>query len=884
MFRRLARTLRNLLHRQTQDADLDAELASFETMLVDQHLADGASNTDAHRRAHLRVGSRDAVKEAVRDVRAGAMLEQAWRDFRQALRTLRRSPVFATFTLLTFALATGGVTLIVTLINAVLLAPLPYPGNDRLVTLSEKGVHEQGRGSLTAAPNFQDWERQDTLFQRMALYEYQGFNLSGDGDPEQVDGLRTTSGLFEVLGIPPALGRPLLKGDDSLASGKVVVLGYRLWQKRFAGDPGLIGRSIRLNGEPWTVVGVMPEAFLFPSRSQQVFVPIQLNAQDGSRGSHSFLAVARLKNGVPVAEADAEMHLIGDRLRGEYPGPDADETATAYPMREQWVDDTADMLGALLIAVILVLLIAAANVGGLMVARGQARQREMAARLALGGSRTRVLAQFAGEALILALGGALAGLAVASLLVRQLFKVFPENLLNLPFRDVTGISVDGLVVVIVLGAALIAGVLSGLSAAVAVLPRDLASALRDGAAHGGSSGRGHRLRSILVGMEIALAVVVLSAAGLLVNSMHRLHRVAPGLDPANVTLLRVALPQSDYYGPAERTSFCTDLKREVSGVPGVQSVSAVSHLPYSGSNAGRGFAIEGQPDPGTSHRPSASWGIACPGYFGTMKIPLLAGRDFSDADQPGSAMVVVFNHRAVEQYFAGQDPVGKRVKLDGLDSDAPWMTVIGVVGDVHHNGLQESVVPYMYAVYPQNAWPQMSVTVRSTPGAGSIEQGARAALRRVAPEQPVSSVRQMDEVMEQSLGDIRFPLFLFSAFAVVALLLAALGVFGVAAQAVLQRRRELGIRMALGARAGAVHRLILGQALLPVGLGMLIGLGGTIAAGRVIRGLLFGVSATDPLTILAGAGLLGTVALLASLWPARHATRVDPALVLRSDG
>lgn len=884
MFHRILRALWNFHHREQQEADLDAELSSFQQLLVDQHKADGASTTDADRQARKRVGNPESVKESVREVRAGAMVEQGIRDFRHAIRTLRRSPVFATFTLLTFALATGGVTLIVTLVNAVLLAPLPYPRGDRLVTLMEKGLHDEGRGGQIAAPNYLDWERQATLFDHMGVYEYQGYNLSGAGDPEQVSGIRTSSGLFEALGIPPLLGRPLQSADDSLRNGKVVVLGYQLWQQRFGGDRGILGRSIRINAEPWVVVGVMPPDFLFPSRREQLFVPIQFNATDADRGSHSFWAVARLKDGVSVAQADGEMHLIGDRLRAAYPAANDDETATAYPMREQWVDDTAQMLRALSIAVGLVLLIAAANVAGLMVARGQARQREMAARLALGGSRRRVVAQFAGESVLLALIGGVAGVTLVAVLIHQLSGIFPPNLLNLPFRDASTIAVDWEVVTAVLVAALLAGLVSGLSAAVAVLPHDLAPALRDGAAHGGSARRGHRLRGVLVGVEIALAVVVISAAGLLVNSMRRLHRVGLGLDPANVTLLRVALPQADFYGPAQRPSFCTDLVREVGSVPGVQSVSAVSHLPYSGSSAGRGFVIEGMPDPGPANQPGASWGIVCPGFFATLKIPILSGRDFAATDQPTTPMVVMINHQAVAKFFGGQDPIGKRVKLGGYSSDAPWMTVIGVVGDFHHHGLQQDIAPYMYAVYAQNAWPQLSVTIRVAPGSGNIEQAARAAVRRVAPDLPVSNAWQMEGVIEQSFAQVRFPLLVFGAFAVIALLLAALGVFGVAAQAVLQRRRELGIRMALGARAGEVYRLILGQSLLPVGIGMMIGLAGAVAAGRVLRGLLFGVTPGDPATIFAAAGLLAAVALLASAWPARHATRVDPALVLRNDG
>jgi len=881
---RVLRALSNLVRRRQRDRELDDEIASYVSLLADEQLAEGASPEAAHRAARLELGSADAVKEAVRDVRSGGSVEQLARDVGYGIRVLRRSPAFTAFTLLTFALGVGGVTIIFTLVNAVLLEPLPYPDSDRLVMVMEKDIHDaSGRGFSVAAPNFLDWQRQDSLFESMALYEYLGFNLSGEGEPKQVGGLRVTSGLFDALQIPPLLGRPLLPADDSLANGKVVVISYGLWQRRYGSDPGIVGRSIRLNGEPWRVVGVMPRGFAFTSRGQQVFVPIQLNEEDQGRASHSFLSIARLKRGVTVAAADAELRSIGDRLRAEYPEANANETATVYPMRDLWVDDTAETLRALMVAVTLVLVIAAANVAGLMVARGAARRREMATRLALGGTRGRVLRQLVTESVLLSLGGAVLGLLLAVIGVRQLVAIFPQNLRSVPFREIQSAQVDGVVLGLAVTVAVVAGLLAGVPSALSVMPGELSAVLRDGEVHGATSRRGHRLRGFLVGLEITLAVVVLTGAGLLIHSMRRLHQVVPGLDPDNVMLLSMELPQPDFYGPAVRTSYCADLQRTAGALPGVVSVSAVSHVPFSGANAGRSFVREGAPDPGTD-LPSASWGVVCPGYFGTMGIPLVAGRDFTAADRTGAPPVVVINQRMERVYFPGQHAVGKRLKLGRFDSPSPWMTVVGVVGDVHHVDLGRDAEPYMYAPYQQAAWPGMSVVVRTAHRPTDLARSVRQALMTVAPDQPVDEAELMQTVLDRSLGPVRFPMLLFAVFGAVALLLAVVGIFGVAAQSVLQRRRELGIRMALGAGAGEIYRLVLVQALRPVGLGLLAGVAGAMATSRLLEGLLFGIRPNDPATVVSGAVLLGVAALLACLLPAHGATQVDPALVLRADG
>jgi len=884
MLRRIARTLTNLLGRRRVEQDLNDEVAAYEDLLAAEQQAAGRTANEARRAARLALEGIDHVKESVRDVRSGAALGQLARDLRYAVRTLMRTPGFTAFTLLTFATAIGGLTVIFTLVNAVLLQPLPYHESDRLVMVLEADAieHSPAGGHSVAAPNFQDWQRRNRVFRQMALYEYMTSNLGDGPEPEQVGSLRVSGGIFELLGVRPQLGRGLLAADDSVGH-QVVVLSHRLWQRRYQADSSIVGRSIRINNTTWQVIGVMPEGFAFPNTGQQLWIPVHLNQEDQGRASHSFWSVARLADGVTLEQARAELRVIGDQLAAEYPATNADETANVFPMRDLWVQDARGILRTLLAAVSLVLLIASANIATLFLARYTTRRREIAARMALGGSRVRIVRQLITESVVLALGGAALGLALAVSGTRALLSVFPNGLRSLPFRDLSDISVDLTVFAVAVLAALATGVLAGLAPALTSLPDEPAEALRDAAGRSGTARRGRRLKSVLIGVEVALALVVLAGAGLLIASTRRVLRVDPGLDPANVTAVDLSLPQGDFYGAAERVTFCQDVERELGGVPGIVAVSAVSHVPYSGGRAGRGFVVEGQPDPGPANLPSAGYGVACPGYFRTMRIPMVSGRDFTGEDRAGAPPVIIVNTAFARRWFPEGSPVGRRIKQGRYETEGPWITIVGVVGDVRHNGLTEAAEPYFHAPYAQAAWPRMTVVVRAASAQVGVAGPVRDALRRANPGEPIGEVRTMDHVVETSLGHLRFPMVLFTIFAGLALALTALGCFGVASQAVVQRRRELGIRMALGARSTHLYRMVVGQTMAPVAWGLLAGVAGAVAFTNVLRGLLYDIRPKDPGTLALGAAVLAVATIVACLVPARRAARVDPALVLRED-
>ena len=881
MLRLIGRALRNLFRRSAVDRELDEELAAYEDLLAAEKEAAGASPAEARRQARLSLEGSDAVKDAVRDSRSGASLELLGRDVHYAFRTFRRSPGFAGFTLLTFAVTIGGLTVIFSLVNALLLEPLLYPRSDRLVMVLEAYGDSPTSGTLVAAPNYLDWRARNRVFSGMALYEYLGVNLADGAEPEQVGAIRVTGGVFDLLGVAPMLGRGLQPTDDTPGT-RVVVLSHGTWQRRYGGDSSLVGKTIQINGEASLVVGVMPKGFAFPSTNQQVWLPINLNPEDQGRASHSFWALARLSDGVSLEQARAEMRGIGDQLARDYPADNTGETVTVFPMRDHWVQDTRSVFRTLLAAVGLVLLIASANIASLQVARHAARRREIAARLALGASRMRIVRQLVTESWVLSLGGAVLGLLFAGAGIRALMTLVPPWLLNLPFRDLSTVSLDATVVGATLFAALLAGLLTGVAPALTALPDDPAELLHDAGARSTATRHSRRLKSVLVGVEVALAVVVLAGAGLLIESIRRLQQVAPGLEPANMLVLGITLPQEDFYGFAERTGFCTSVEREVRAVPGVVSVSAVSHLPLSGANAGRSFVLEGAPDPGPANLPGASFGVVCPGYFRTMGIPLLSGSDFTAVHRAGTPPVAIVNQTFARRWFPGVDPVGRRIKLGRFESTGPWITIIGVAGDVRHHGLASAADPYLYAPYLQAAWPEMRVLVK-TAGPGIAAGPVRDALRRAAPSDAIGEITTMDGVVKGSLGHLRFPTILFSIFAAMALALAGLGCFGVASQSVVQRRRELGIRIALGARTGQVYRLVLYHAMVPVVLGVGAGIAGAVAFTRVLRGLLYEIAPGDPMMLLLAAVLLAMVAMAASLLPARRAGKMDPALVLREE-
>jgi putative ABC transport system permease protein len=882
MLRRIARTLTNLFGRRRLEQDLHDEVAVYEDLLAAEQQAAGKSPDQARRAARLSLEGIDHVKESVRDVQSGAALGELGRDLRYAVRTLVRTPGFTIFTLLTFATAIGGLTVIFTLVNAVLLQPLPYPESDRLVMVLEADAIDPVGGHSVAAPNFQDWRRRNRVFRQMALYEYMSVNLGDAPEPEQVGALRVSGGVFELLGVRPLLGRGLLPADDSVGH-QVVVLSHRLWQRRYQSDSSIVGTGIRINNAAWQVIGVMPEGFAFPNTGQQLWVPVHLNQEDQGRASHSFWSVARLADGVTLEQARAELRAIGDQLAAEYPATNVDETANVFPMRDLWVKDAGGILRTLLAAVSLVLLIASANIATLFLARYSTRRREIAARMALGGSRVRIVRQLITESVVLALAGAALGLGLAVSGTRALLSVFPSGFRNLPFRDLSAVSVDLTVFSVAVLAALATGVLAGLAPALTTLPDEPAEALRDAGGRSGTARRGRRLKSVLIGVEVALALVVLAGAGLLIASTRRVLRVDPGLDPADVTAVDLSLPQADFYGPAERATFCQDVERELGGVPGVVAVSAVSHVPFWGGRAGRSFVVEALPDPGPANLPSAGYGVACPGYFGTMRIPMVSGRDFTGEDRAGAPPVIIVNSAFARRWLPQGSAVGRRIKQGRYETDGPWITIVGVAGDVRHNGLTEAAEPYFYAPYAQAAWPRMTVVVRAASEKAGVAGPVRQALRRANPGEPIGEVRTMGQVVESSLGHLRFPMVLFTIFAGLALALTALGCFGVASQTVVQRRRELGIRMALGARTTHLYRMVIGQTMAPVAWGLVAGVVGALAFTGLLRRLLYDIRPNDPGTLALGAAVLAVATVVACLLPARRATRVDPALVLRDD-
>jgi putative ABC transport system permease protein len=801
------------------------------------------------------------------------------RDLRHGVRLLAARPVFAAAAIVTLALGIGANTAIFSVIHSLLLEPLPYQNPSRLVMLWEANADNPADAYIVSAPNWKDWREQSTTLEEFAIWEPVTFNIADGAEPVQVPGLRASASLFPLLGARPQLGRTFTAAEEA-PGHDIAVIADSLWRGQFGARSDIIGRRVRMNRREYEIVGVMPPEFQFPQRRVGIWVPIAFNEEDAGRGSHSFRAAARLKEHVTFDAARAEIDALGRRLATQY-RENRGETATITRMDELGVANLKPTLTALSVAVALVLLIACVNVANLLVAQATGRQREFAIRAALGAGRRRLASQLLAEGLVLAVIGGTAGVFVAWAATAALADSLPGSIRYAPFRDTGGVPLDPVVLAFTCAIALVTGVLFSL-APIAGIARGTAESLR-AASTRGTSARFTAVRSTLLAVEVALAVIVLAGAGLMIKSITRLTSVDPGLDPRHVLLMDIALPQTDFYGPPERTTFCLDVQREVGSLPGVHAVGAMSHLPLDGGSAGRGFAIEGRAPTAPNEGASASYRLTCPGYFASLGIPIVRGRDFSAADTTTSPGVLIINEETATRYWPGQDPVGQRVKGGGYDSPSPWVTIIGVVGNVRHFGLDAAARREIYRPYSQAAWPVMTVTVKTATQPLTMAPAVRAALARIDPEQPVSRVRTMEQVIADSMGGRRFPTLLLSLFSAVALILAGVGVYGVVNYVVSQRTREMGIRVALGARGGQVVRLIVGRSMIPIGLGIAAGIAGAIASSRLLSTLLFEVAPADPVVLASIAGLLAFTAIAAAWLPARRAASVDPLRVLRDE-
>lgn len=808
-------------------------------------------------------------------------------DVRYGLRNLRQNAAFSLVAILTLSLGIGANTTIFSIINNTLLKPLPFPDTDRLVLVWETFGKGPDNWNIVSAPNFWDFRRESHSFESMAIFDSagRGYNLSASRtsqEAEQVSGLRVSADFFTVLGAKPLLGRTFLPEEESLGRDHEVILSYGLWKSRYDGDPALVGKAIRIDGADFTVIGVMPRTFewQFWSGPRQLWVPVGYTKTDFGRGDNSFLSIARLKPGVSVAQASAEMESVGQSVAAQYPAEDANMGATVSPLAEYGMKGLRATMVTLLTAVAFVLLIACVNVANLLMARGAARQKEFAIRLALGAPGSRIVRQLLTENMLLALAGGAAGLLVAAIGTRALFYAFRLGSMELPLRPIDSISMDGNVFVFALLVSCLTGLLFGLGPSMTVLRTNVNDPLKEGGRTPGAGGRS-RMRQVLVASEIALALVVLSGAGLMIKSMGRLLGVDPGLNPKNVLTMEISVPQEAIYvGPPGLPRFCQDLQEHVGAIPGVLSVGAVAHLPFEG-NAGRGFQIEGRPPADPGRMPGANYTVACPNYFRTMGIPILKGREFTFQDTLTSPGVIVINEAMARDFWPGEDPVGKAIRLGG--TEGPRLTVVGVAGDVHYQGLDTSVRRQFFRPYTQAGWPVMAIVARSASAPATYTRPIQQALANILPDRPASGIETMEEVVRGSTGSRRFPMLLLSIFSALALVLAAVGIGGVVGHSVTQRTHEIGIRMALGAGTLDVLRLMVSSSMVWALAGLAAGLAGSAGLTRLLAGMLYDVRPLDPAVLGGVSLLLAGVALVASYMPARRAARIDPVAALRCE-
>ena len=794
-----------------------------------------------------------------------------WQDVRYGARVLLKSRGFTAASVLCLALGVGANTAIFSVVNAVLLRSLPVAEPDRLVALRQ--THPSKQPDAQVAPgNFVEWRRQNTVFSDVAAYRTVSYNLTGDGNPERLLAGRASSGMFTMLGVEPVVGRDFLMEEDEPGREKVVLISHGLWQRRFGGDPSIVGRELKLSGENFEVVGVLPAGFRLPDRERELWTPLALSKTERElRHSQYLEAIARLRPDVTQAQAQEEMSLIAGRLAGQYPEANAGWGVRLTPLPDFFVRDVKTALWVLVGAAGFVLLIACANVANLLLARAADRRREIAIRAALGAGRLRVVRQLLTESLLLAGAGGGVGVLLAAWGLDALLALAPRDL-----PRVGAVALDRGTLLFALAATLLTGLLFGLTPALQLSNADLNEALK---ASGGQRGAyRQRAGKLLIVSEVALAVVLLVGGALLLLTLWQLRRVDPGFDRRDAVAVTIQLSEKKYAGEEQINLFSRQLLERVAGLPGVQSAGIARVLPVV-ADFPVGFYVEGRQREADNQLPQANYSAVSPGYFDTMGIPVIRGRAFTDADRQDAPRVAVISETAARRFFPGEDPVGKRINL--VTGPEAFREIVGVVGDVKQHGLSRDTRPQAYEPFAQAPNQFMTVVVRVPGDPAALVPAIRAEVLALDAEQPLHSVRTLEEIVSYSIRQERFTALLLSAFAATALALAAAGLYGVVSYSVAQRTRELGIRIALGARPADVLRLVVGQGMLLVGLGIGLGLLASLALTRTLAGLLYGVSTTDPLTYAVIVLLLVAVALAACYVPARRATKVNPVVALR---
>ncbi|MGE5813599.1 MAG: ADOP family duplicated permease [Acidobacteriota bacterium] len=863
-----------------RDDDLAEEIAAHLELHAADHERTGMRPEEARRQAALAFGGVESVKEQYRDQRSLPWVDKTLQDVRYAFRSFRRNPGFALAAIVVLALGIGANTAMFTMVNAVLLKPLPFREPDRLVMVWHvpPAASFPGMKEFAVSPaNYFDWKRQQHVFDHMAIGQFRSHTLTGRGEAEQLRASGVSTEFFDTLGVQPIHGRAFLPEEDEPGRDHVVVLGYKLWQVRFGADPAIVGRKIVLDGSPYTVVGVMGPQVVFPEWAQ-MWTPLGWTAEKRQiRSNHNCLVVGRLRTGVSLDKAQAEMSTISARLELQYPEDDKGWGAVVKPFREDLVGDLRASLLVLLGAVGFVLLIACANVANLVLVRTLARKRELAVRLALGASPWRVVRQVLTETTLLALLGGAVGIFVADGGVQLITAFFGDRL-----PQALPVHADARVFAFTAVVALLTGLAAGLAPALRLSRANVVDGIKQGGGRADSETGSARLRALLVVAEVGLSLVLLVGAGLMMRSLWELRGVDAGFDPANVLIADVPLSEPRYPKPGQQWRFFESVLARIRALPGVESAGLVTNLPLADGGNSWPVAIVGRPQLPLSEQPQVQGNIITPGYLSALRIGLTRGRDINENDREGRTPVVLVSEAMARWLWPGQDPIGQHFTV-GFFPGKVW-EVVGIVKDVKERGLAKEGTASLYMPFAQNPAPFGTLVIRTrTSLPAALSSAVTAAVHEIDPDQPLDNVMPMNAVVARSMADKRLTMLLLGAFAALALVLSAVGIYSVLAYAVRRRMREIGIRMALGADRPGVIRMVLSDALKPTLAGVGLGIIGAVAIRKVIASLLFGVGPGDPVTFAAVATLLLIVALAASALPAYRAAQVDPVTPMRDE-